>query len=347
VVTIEPAGFLGRLARFAEGEGPDGRRYFNFYPDVRAKLREARKSVEQWYAADQIQDPAERRKCLREEKRALKEQRKAVRAGHRALFEGIVSTTLLPLVCGDRLGLTSRGRAVLRALTREVTRAPHDQRPRRQDRAHVFTEGRVPGTRTGASFTCRLLAPSVGFVGLNGNGKYWGRGYRLATWMRRSGFPVPEDEGGFRAGVRAFLREVAGLAALLGIVPVGVRGHEVFDLEQLMELARLSQPRPLQKLRSLCLRLYVREDYLARWRRLATEAVAGHAAPEPGPGEGLVELRVAMRRAGVSQGELATHLGRSRSFVTKLLNGRKPWPKGLLARARAFLAAQRHQGPAC
>jgi hypothetical protein len=147
--------------------------------------------------------------------------------------------------------------------------------------------------------------------------------------------------------VRAFLQEVAGLAALLGIVPVGAWGDEALDLEQLMELARLGQPRPLHQLRSLCLRLYVPEDYLARWRRLAAEAVAGHATPsEPGLEEGPLELRVALRRAGVRQGELAAHLGRSRSFVTKLLNG-KPWPEGLLAKARAFLAARGHQGPAC
>jgi hypothetical protein len=345
VVTIEPEGFLGRLARCAvEGEGPDGRRHFNFYPDLRAKLREAKEVAERCSLADQIEDDAKRRKYLREEKRALKAERKAVRAQHRALFEGIVSTALLPLICGDRLGLTAGGRAVLRALTREVTRAAPNQRPPRQDRAHVFTEGRVPGTRTGSSFVCRLLAPSVGFIAFAANGTNWGRGYRLATWMRRSGLPVPEDKGGFRAGVRAFLQKVAGLAGLLGIVPVGVRGHEVFDLEQLRELVRLGQPRPLHTLRSLCLRLYVREDYLARWRQLAAAAVAGDApGPEPGPEEGVVELRVAMRRAGVSQGELAAHLSRSRTYLNKLLNG-KPWPEGLLAQARAFLAARGPRG---
>jgi hypothetical protein len=231
------------------------------------------------------------------------------------------------------------------ALTREVTRAARDQRPRRQDRAHVFTEGRVPGTRTGASFVCRLLAPSVGFVGLNGNGRNWGRGYRLATWMRRARFTVPDGERGLRAQVRAFLKELAGLAGLLGIVPVGVLGDEVFDLEQLRELARLGHQRPLHKLRSLCLRFYLPDDYLARWRQLAGEAVAGHAPPEPVLEQGLVDLRVAMRQAGVKQGELASHLNRSRTFVNKLLNG-KPWPEELLARTRAFLASRVHERPA-
>jgi hypothetical protein len=50
-----------------------------------------------------------------------------------------------------------------------------------------------------------------------------------------------------------------------------------------------------------------------------------------------------MRRAGVSQGELAAHLHRSRPFVNKLLNGKR-WPKGLLAQARAFLAARGQGG---
>jgi hypothetical protein len=168
----------------------------------------------------------------------------------------------------------------------------------------------------------------------------------IRTWLRRSGFPVPDDERGLRAQVRAFLNEVARLAGTLGIVPVGALRYKVFDLEQLRELARLGQPRPLQKLRALCLRFYLPEDYLVRWRQLAAAAVAGHAAPsEPDTEGGLVELRVAMRRAGVKQRELAAHLGRSRSFVTKLLNG-KPWPEGLLARTRAFLASRGHQGPA-
>jgi hypothetical protein len=347
VVTIAPEGFLGRLAGFAvEGEdGPDGCRHFNFHPDLGAKLRQAKELVEQESDADWIEDDAERSKRLREEKRALKEQLEAVRAGHHALFKGIVSTALLPLIFGDLIGLTAEGRAILRTLTREVTRASRKQRPRRQDSAHVFTEGRVPDTRTGASFVCRLLAPPVGFVGFNGNGRNWGRGYRLATWMRRAGFPVPDGEREFRARVGAFLKEVAGLAGLLGIVPVGVRGHEVFDLEELREMARLAQQRPLHTLRSPCLRLYVREDYLARWRQLAAEAVTGHASPEPDPGQGLVDLRVALRRAGVKQGELAAHLNRSRSFVNKLLNG-KPWPEELLARTRAFLASRGHEGPA-
>jgi hypothetical protein len=349
-VTIAPEAFLGRLARFAvAGEGgPDGRRRFDFYPDLRAKLRAAKEAAQRWSVADQIEDAAERRRCLREEKKALKERRKLVRAQHRALFAGIVSTALVPMVCGDRLGLTAGGRAVLRALTRELTRAARDRRPRRQDRAHVFTEGRVPATRPGTSFACRLLAPSVGFIAFAGNGKNWGRGYRLATWLRRAGFavPVPEDEAGFCAQVRAFLKAVAALAGPLGIVPVGVRGHEVFDLEQLRELARLGQPRPLHTLHSLCLRFYLPEDYLARWR-LAAGAVAGHAAPEPGPGEGLVELRVALRRAGVSQGELAACLGRGRTYLNKLLNGGKPWPNELLTKARAFLASRGQQGPAC
>jgi hypothetical protein len=59
-----------------------------------------------------------------------------------------------------------------------------------------------------------------------------------------------------------------------------------------------------------------------------------------------VELRVALRQAGVSQGELAAHLGRSRPFVNKLLNGKR-WPEGLLARARAFLAARGQGGRPC
>src|SRR5262249_42398623 len=140
-----------------------------------------KEAVKQWFVAEQNEDAAERRKRLRAEKRALEEKLKVVRAQHRALFAGVISTGLVPLVFGDRLGLTAGGRAILRALTREVTRASRKRRSRRQDRAHVFTGGRVPGTRRGSSFVCRLLVPSVGYVAACGNGRIWGRGYRIAT----------------------------------------------------------------------------------------------------------------------------------------------------------------------
>jgi transcriptional regulator with XRE-family HTH domain len=40
----------------------------------------------------------------------------------------------------------------------------------------------------------------------------------------------------------------------------------------------------------------------------------------------------------LSQDDLARHLGVSKSFVSKLLNGKKEWPEGIWERAEAFIA---------
>jgi plasmid maintenance system antidote protein VapI len=50
-----------------------------------------------------------------------------------------------------------------------------------------------------------------------------------------------------------------------------------------------------------------------------------------------------MERLGITQTELAEHLGKKRPYVTAVLNGKRPWPDGMLQRCEAFVAC-REQG---
>jgi transcriptional regulator with XRE-family HTH domain len=51
-----------------------------------------------------------------------------------------------------------------------------------------------------------------------------------------------------------------------------------------------------------------------------------------------VDLRVRLRRAGLSQQDLAQHLGVSAAFLSAALSDKKPWPPGMRERAEAFVA---------
>jgi transcriptional regulator with XRE-family HTH domain len=51
-----------------------------------------------------------------------------------------------------------------------------------------------------------------------------------------------------------------------------------------------------------------------------------------------------LQQAGLSQDDLARHLGVSKSFVSKLLNGKKAWPEGLQEQATAFIAVNAQSG---
>jgi hypothetical protein len=348
--------FLGRLDRFKAGGGKAGDDGYNFHPDPRREIAGLKQRMEASSIAPYIFDPTEKKAYLREKGKQFREEVKVLRGEHTARFEGVVSTALLPLVFGDFIRLTGGQRRALLALTREVTRADRGQQDRRPDRAHVFEGGRVPGAGGRGWFVCGLLAGLPRCVGLNGNGtKHWGRGYRPATWMRRAGHVVPDDTGAFRTGVRAFLDDVAGLAGTLGVVAVGLWREEVFGLDQLREMARSGGRHELRKLRDLCLRFYLPEDYLARWRQLIAGKVAagdGSGPAEDAPGAAgelpsgpasereVLDLRVALSRLGLSQAELAAHLGRKPSFVSRLLAGEKKWPAGLLEKAQELVASR-------
>jgi hypothetical protein len=343
-VTVQPVPFLGRLVEFFVDTDPDEVRHYDFHPDVASEIRGLREAFfAETSALANIDGPYERQ-ALRERRKQLKAEVRRLREEHQARFAGVVSTALLPLVFGDALGLTTGMRRLVLAMMRELTRATRKLQRRRQDRAHVYEGARVPGPGRRGSIVCRLLSPALDYVGCNGNGtQHWGRGYRPATWMGRAGYPVPADERDFRAGLRAFLDDVDGLVQTLGVVAVGVSRGGTYDLDRLREMARSDHVHELRRLQSLCLRFYLPADYLETWRQQVARAVAGReGAQQPSPDRQLLELRLAVRRLDITQGQLAEHLGCDRTAVNKLLRGKR-CSERLLQAAWAFVRSR--EGP--
>jgi hypothetical protein len=105
----------------------------------------------------------------------------------------------------------------------------------------------------------------------------------------------------------------------------------------------------LTKLNEIHLRVHGPEDYLDRVRGVLAEE--GHFSAIPGGGaasaptsgvllgDANLDMRVRLQQAGLSQDDLAGHLGKSQAFISQLLSGKKHWPEGLREQAEAFIAA--------
>jgi hypothetical protein len=148
---------------------------------------------------------------------------------------------------------------------------------------------------------------------------------------------------------RQFLGELDEVAQLLGLTVVGLARTTGawLTLAQVQEVAGLSGG--WKALNQIHLRVYGPEDYLERCRGVLSERGGFSAIPgadgspilpdsDLPPGDVAADLRVRLRRAGLSQDDLARHLGKSKSFISQVLNGKKPWPPGLRERAEAFVA---------
>ena len=181
-------------------------------------------------------------------------------------------------------------------------------------------------------------------------------GKKSTGWLAKCGCVTavegqPEWTGqdGISGVTRAFLSDLAEIARLLGLTVVGLTRTtgEWLDLNRMMGIAEL--PNALNSLREIHLRVYGPEDYLDRCRRLLAErgqflTIPGggvnETVPDTAPllGDANLDLKVRLRRAGLTQQDLASHLGVSAAFVSKVLNGKRPWPEGLRERAEAFVA---------
>jgi hypothetical protein len=257
--------------------------------------------------------------------------------------------------------LTRGQRGIIQGLVREVTRVRKRGETQRRDRADVLAGNRVPDVRGQREVGCPLLRADGRYVAFNGNGLRRGLGYLIVGhkkhgWLARCGHIGTADADGRRAGrkgmghmVRQFLAELAEVAQLLGLTVVGLTRTTGawLTLAQVREIA--DQSGGWQGLSQVHLRVYGPEDYLDRCRRVLAER--GGFSTIPGA-DGLplstdtevlladpgVDLRVRLQRAGLSQDDLARHLGVSKSFVSKLLAGKKAWPEGMRERAEAFVA---------
>jgi hypothetical protein len=330
-------GFLGRLKNFRVGDD-NGHDTYDFHPDLAATLAELREMSDEWAAFLREHLDAERQqRTSRQEAKQLEERLRQANDEHRAKFHGVWFTALLPMVFGDVIKLTSGQRHLLLVVLRELTRSKA-RRGRRPDRAHVFAGGKVPGRRAKTLVACGLLSPEVEHVAAAGNGrKNWGRGYKLATWMRRAGYAFSGDEKAFVAGVLRFLDDVDELSKALGLILVGFCGGSFFGLDEIRELARSGRRHELRRLQAMCVRFYIPASYLDNWRKVVSGKLAGSADRQtPAADRQLLELRRAMRRHGLTQLELARLIGRDRTLVSRLLAGKRR-AEGLLDQALAYL----------
>ncbi len=108
----------------------------------------------------------------------------------------------------------------------------------------------------------------------------------------------------------------------------------------------------IEKIEDVSLRIYGPEDYHVRLQRYFEEkgslrlpapgAIEDAGVGEDRGGEGRIGER--MSRNGVTQAELAGHLGCTQQFLSKVATGKRKWPVGMRERAEAYLREKEGQG---
>lgn len=247
---------------------------------------------------------------------------------------GRLVSVFLPAKLGEPAAcaaLNARQHRLLQAIVRELTRRTK-KNSRDQAEPEVITDGRVRGITGKRWRSCPCLSATACYVSFGGNGKRKGRGYLLTTpggWLAKAGHPLGD--------VRTFLSDLQVLADLLGLVVVGLhrRNHQWYSLERMVALA--AAPVGCEELQQLHVRIHAGADFARQWsERFGVEesaAAVGKAADFP-----TVALIDSMTRKKIRRRALAFALDLDPSFLTKLLNGKKSWPEGLLERAQGWVA---------
>ena len=216
------------------------------------------------------------------------------------------------------------------AIVRETTRA---KRRRRTDpvEPEVVHGNMIPAVRRKNELSCPLLGDDRSYIGFNGNKKRKGLGYYLLSsggWLAKAGYHP--------GSIRSFLQDLAVTGDQLGLIAVGTHTttNEMLGLSTLRALASTDQGRRV--LQRVNLRLYTTADYLDRWNALfgwePDHAANAYVAQN-------AELLELLSVKQISRRDLSTAVGVDSSFISKLLNGKKPWPLALRARTAAWLAA--------
>ena len=132
---------------------------------------------------------------------------------------------------------------------------------------------------------------------------------------------------------REFLKCLKTLSTTHGLVVVGYLSNtnDWLDLGKLIDKSRSTNSWPF--LSRVTLRVYGPEDYLDRFKEFIRRA--GRFSDEDSRGSESLEARI--RASGMTHEALACELDVSRSFVTKLINGDKPWPVNLRERAEEVI----------
>lgn len=262
---------------------------------------------------------------------------------------GRLVTVFLPAELAGSPGapkFTPAQRGLLRAVTRELTRPPQPagarQRPRvsastalitASPRADVRRGNMLPDTAGRNTQPCSLLAEDQSYVGFNGNGVRRGLGYKLGSpkgWLTRAGY-VQND-------YRQFLSDLRAVAAPLDLVVVGLTspGRDFLSLGQLWVLAQT--PAGRSRLGNMHMRVYTAADWLGRW-----PAACGMAPSLPADQERAGEAALAQLGANMPLSRIAQDLGVDKSFLSKVVRGKKRCPSELLAKIRIWLERPQRQ----
>ncbi|NQU26417.1 MAG: bifunctional DNA primase/polymerase [Candidatus Nealsonbacteria bacterium] len=251
---------------------------------------------------------------------------------------GKLVTIYLPAKLGDpavRSKFIPSQHRLLQAILRETTRKTKTKANRSNPgEAEVLTGNVIPGIRRNRPITCSLLDPSGRYVGFNGNGKRKGLGYGLMTpggWLVKAGYD--------RDALDEFFADLAVLTESLGLIAVGIYfpTSRCFDLEQLQVLA--GTPAGRRVLVKTHLQIYTRSDYVRRWNEhfgWADDLAKVEALLADPPGTLVAE----MKRKRITQRALARGIEADPSFIGKILRGKKRWPRKLLEKAQAWVAAR-------
>jgi hypothetical protein len=258
-----------------------------------------------------------------------------------------------------RLGLSWQERQLHQAVTRELTRGQGGTKAGRPDKAEVLIGGQAPdeGPPVGVA-ACPFLERGARYVGFNGNGQggkrhLRGRGYRPLVWLGKAASEAPEDGQSLWRQVRSFLRDLGGLGELFGLVVAAWHPTEGAwrPLAELRPLTRTKAGRAW--LKGCLLRVYTRDDFLARWRRWfaarmgfsVIPGIAQEQAAEPErPTSSREGFLAYLGREGVSPSELARQLGVSRTQVSYHLSGRRGWTASWRRRLESWVASEGGEG---
>jgi hypothetical protein len=214
----------------------------------------------------------------------------------------------------------------VQVLVRETTRATeNDGAPG----AAIVTGNQVVALASRKIVLCPFLQPDVSYVGYNGNGNRKGQGYRIASpggWLAKAGYHLEDVDG--------FFGDLADLSAPLGLIITGFDPSSK-TFRSWTEMQALAQSGPGRRdLSRLHLRVYSRSDYLERWNNFFGWTGFNPLAEAVNPA---VELVTIMKAKGISQRQLAIAIQVDPAFLNKVLQGCKPWPAGLAARAKAHV----------
>jgi hypothetical protein len=227
-------------------------------------------------------------------------------------------------------GLTGDQHRVLQALVRETTLGPR-RKGRLTSEVEILSGNTIPSASGQGQILCPALGETEQYVGFNGNGVRRGLGYYLTTeggWLAKAGYA--------REDVESFLADLGVLATRLGLIAIGIDRHSdrVYPLNELRGMAIGGRG-----LNRVLVRVYTRADYLRRWNAAFGWDEAGEEGNCDGHAQ-VAALKGAMAGKGIKASALADGIHIDRSFLSKVLLGRKLGPQQFIARALEWVASQ-------